>query len=69
MSKKQASAGSLDELRQRIDAVDAKIHELISERARHAQAVALAKGGGDGPVEYYRPEREAQVLRKVVERN
>jgi len=71
MGKEQSSDGGpgLDDLRQRIDDVDAKIHQLISERARHAQAVAIAKGGSDGPVEYYRPEREAQVLRKVVERN
>lgn len=67
--KKSGAAADLDALRQRIDDVDAKIHALISERARHAQAVAIAKGGTDGPVEYYRPEREAQVLRKVVERN
>lgn len=71
MGKDKASGAgpNLDELRQRIDDVDAKIHELISERARHAQAVAVAKGGTEGPVEYYRPEREAQVLRKVVARN
>jgi len=71
MGKEKSSDGGpgLDDLRQRIDDVDAKIHQLISERARHAQAVAIAKGGSDGPVEYYRPEREAQVLRKVVERN
>lgn len=71
MGKKQTNGAgpSLDELRQRIDEVDARIHELISERARHAQAVAVAKGGGEGSAEYYRPEREAQVLRMVVERN
>ena len=69
-NKTKNDAGpSLDELRQGIDSVDTRIHELISERARLAQAVAVAKGGAEGPVEYYRPEREAQVLRRVVERN
>jgi len=59
----------LEELRARIDDVDSRIHELISQRARYAQAVAVAKGGGEHAVDFYRPEREAQVLRKVLDRN
>lgn len=57
-------------LRDRIDALDADIGKLISERARCAQEVAEVKNAsGDGEVLYYRPEREAQVLRKAMERN
>ena len=57
-------------LRDRIDALDADIGKLISERARCAQQVADVKNAsGDGEVLYYRPEREAQVLRKAMERN
>lgn len=56
-------------LRDQIDAVDAKIHELINERARCAQQVAVAKGGDARSVNFFRPEREAQVLRAVVDRN
>ncbi len=64
----------LGEIRQRIDAVDAEIQQLIAERASLAQEVAQtkqaesAKNAADD-VLFYRPEREAQVLRKVMERN
>ncbi len=67
--KPKAASADLGELRRRIDAVDAKIGQLIAERARVAQAVAVAKGSHGSAVDYYRPEREAQVLRGVVERN
>ena len=72
MTKKKRTAKSkpvgLEALRERIDAVDAQIQALINERARYAQQVAVAKGEG-GAVDFYRPEREAQVLRQVVARN
>ncbi|MCC7330136.1 MAG: prephenate dehydratase [Gammaproteobacteria bacterium] len=55
-------------IRDRIDALDARLGELISERARMAQQVAVAKGR-HGPADFYRPEREAQVLRGVASRN
>ncbi len=60
---------TLDEVRQDIDALDAQIQDLISARARLAQAVRESKGQLDHAVDYYRPEREAQVLRGVVARN
>jgi chorismate mutase/prephenate dehydratase len=41
---------------------------LISERARCAQRVGEVKGLTE-KAEFYRPEREAKVLRAVVERN
>ncbi|UTA49520.1 prephenate dehydratase [Simiduia sp. 21SJ11W-1] len=57
-------------LRDRIDAIDEQIGQLISERALCAQAVAeVKKAAGDQQVIYYRPEREAQVLRRAMERN
>ncbi|MDZ7789515.1 MAG: prephenate dehydratase [Xanthomonadales bacterium] len=59
----------LSEVRQRIDSLDARIQALISERAGLAQAVRSAKGEAATPAEYYRPDREAQVLRRVIERN
>ncbi len=58
----------LDSLRQQIDRIDERIQDLISERARVAEAVARAKQAS-GDTTYYRAEREAQVLRKVMERN
>ncbi len=60
---------SLGQVRQKIDALDAQIQSLISDRARLAWAVRETKGKLDNAVDYYRPEREAQVLRGVRERN
>lgn len=59
----------LDNIRKNIDVVDQKIQTLISERAQLAQQVADVKlAQGEDPV-FYRPEREAEVLREVVARN
>jgi len=60
---------TLDEVRQQIDSLDAQIQDLISARARLAQAVRESKGELEHAVDYYRPEREAQVLRAVLARN
>jgi chorismate mutase/prephenate dehydratase len=59
----------LSEMRERIDSIDRQIQQLISERANHAQTVAKVKGEGLSAIDYYRPEREAHVLRMVVDRN
>lgn len=67
-----SEAPLLAELRDRIDGIDAKIGELISERAQCALDVAKVKSSlaGDGEkISFYRPEREAQVLRRAMERN
>lgn len=58
------------QIRQEIDAIDRQIQELITQRAKCAQKVAEIKTQG-GKVEavFYRPEREAQVLRAVKARN
>jgi len=60
---------SLGEIRDQIDALDAQIQTLISDRARLATAVRESKGSLAHAVDYYRPEREAEVLRAVRERN
>lgn len=73
--KDDKSTVGLDEIRSSIDSIDSRIQELISERARFAQKVGVVKdreGNANSKraaVDYYRPEREAQVLRAVVERN
>lgn len=59
----------LAQLRSRIDGIDSDLVRLICERAEVARLVRRAKGTDPGAVQYYRPEREAQVLRRVVERN
>ncbi|MCA1770672.1 MAG: prephenate dehydratase [Halomonas sp.] len=59
----------LEALRQHIDAVDADILRLINERAACAQHVALVKSAEDPTTVFYRPEREAQVLRRIMALN
>ena len=66
---KAVAAPDLGEVRSRIDAIDLQIQSLIQERAGFARLVGAAKGPLKAAVEYYRPEREAQVLRRVVDRN
>lgn len=63
------SKTSLADVRTRIDSIDRQIQELISERANWAREVAKVKGEGLSAIDYYRPEREAHVLRMVVDRN
>ena len=59
---------AISDLRRRIDEIDAQIQSLISERASVAREVGVAKGFLHSS-DFYRPEREAQVLRSVIERN
>ncbi|MCA1246992.1 prephenate dehydratase [Massilia sp. MS-15] len=54
-------------LREQIDAIDAQILDLLARRGRIAQQVGHVKAETNAPV--FRPEREAQVLRGVAERN
>ncbi len=58
----------LEALRARIDALDEKIQDLLNRRARLAQAIAKLKEN-DAHASFYRPEREAEVLRRVLARN
>jgi chorismate mutase / prephenate dehydratase len=60
---------SLQNLRSEIDELDQKIQLLISERADLAAEVALVKQESNTQTAFYRPEREAEVLSKVIERN
>jgi chorismate mutase/prephenate dehydratase len=48
-----------------IDALDEKIVVLLNERAAHAAAIGALKANGG----VYRPEREAQVLRRIAGAN
>jgi chorismate mutase/prephenate dehydratase len=69
----------LDQVRADIDAIDREIQALISRRAQCAQRVAEIKlaeilaaqerGDADAEVVYYRPEREAQVLQRIIKRD
>src|ERR1700678_303559 len=65
-----APAGvDLGNIRDSIDAIDARIHALLNERARFAQLVGISKSASGKAVDYYRPEREAEVLRMALKRN
>lgn len=58
---------SLDEVRARIDAIDAELLRLVDERAGIARVVADAKrAAGDGDKFGLRPAREAQLLRRLL---
>ncbi len=67
--KKGKATADLDKIRERIDDIDERIQTLINERARFAQQVGLSKGDSVSAIDYYRPEREAEVLRRVQQRN
>lgn len=83
-SDQNGNSKSLEQLRQEIDSIDTAIHELINKRASCAQSVADVKTrehlaaaafeseSGESSAKqlvFYRPEREAQVLRRVKEAN
>ncbi len=59
----------LQDLRRQIDALDEQILALVNQRAQLVLEIAKIKqeSGEDG--NYYRPEREAEVLRRVLELN
>lgn len=66
----QHNLPTLPELRQQIDQIDTQIHTLINQRATCAQQVAEVKKAQDPTIKsFFRPEREAQVLQMVMERN
>ena len=64
-----ANSQKLQEVRTQIDSIDNQIQELITRRASWASKVREAKGELKAAVEYYRPERESQILRRVLDRN
>lgn len=51
----------LKQHRDAIDQIDVDILHLLNQRAQHARDIGEIKGGGI----IYRPEREAQVLRRI----
>lgn len=71
-NKPNEEAIELGKLREQIDSLDEQIGDLISQRAKCAQTVAEVKDrfsqDDEQPI-YYRPEREAEVLRKAMARN
>ena len=58
---------SLEELRKKIDEIDHQLVQLLNERARVVVDIGKLKSKTDGPV--YAPDREKQVLEKIIETN
>ncbi|MCB1760648.1 MAG: prephenate dehydratase [Gammaproteobacteria bacterium] len=56
-------------IRQQIDVLDLQIQELINQRAAAAKAVAEIKLEENKDAFFYRPEREAAILKQVQRRN
>ncbi|HKK14666.1 MAG TPA: prephenate dehydratase [Gammaproteobacteria bacterium] len=59
----------LGQLRRRIDELDLELQRLLNERAACAVEVARVKRAAGEQNNFYRPEREAAILRGVRERN
>ncbi|MDR2925786.1 MAG: prephenate dehydratase [Azoarcus sp.] len=59
----------LSGLRSEIDGIDSQMLDLLSRRARCAQEVGEVKSRHGEAGFPYRPEREAQVLRRIAELN
>jgi chorismate mutase / prephenate dehydratase len=59
----------LSRIRDSIDSIDSNIQTLLNERAQLAQLVGISKSASGKAVDFYRPEREADVLRKALKRN
>lgn len=55
----------IEDLRNKIDQIDAKLVELLNERAQ--VVVEIGKAKGDGPV--YAPDREKKVLARIADLN
>ncbi|MEN8218264.1 MAG: prephenate dehydratase [Pseudomonadota bacterium] len=60
---------NLSDIRTRIDQLDLQVQDLITKRARLADQVARAKYAQEETPNFYRPEREAEILRNVIARN
>src|SRR5471032_2956227 len=69
MPNKRAGRAALTTIRDQIDGLDIQLQELISRRALLAQQVGISKHEDGHTVDFYRPDREAQVLRAALERN
>jgi len=64
---------ALDKLRDKIDAIDERLLELFNQRASCAVEVAEVKrelsDGADESIDFFRPDREAQVIQRLKSLN
>ena len=57
----------LEELRRRLDAIDDRLQDLLIDRAEVVALVAEHKRSNN--LDFYQPEREAQIIRRLVARH
>src|SRR6185369_9280722 len=67
MSADSNNPGSLEPLRRQIDALDAKIVQLLNDRAKVVVEIGKLKQQNNAPI--YAPDREKAVLEKVRKLN
>ena len=65
----EAMLKELGVVRDQIDSIDAQLLALLNERARCAEHVGEIKSRYGEAGHLYRPEREAQVLRRIQDLN
>ena len=59
----------LKTIRNEIDLIDIEIQNLIQNRAKLAMSVAEIKLKDNKDATFYKPEREAQIISKILNRN
>ena len=59
----------LSALRHKIDEIDDELLGLLNRRASLTNEVGIVKRAESKDVEFYRPEREAEILRRLVSDN
>lgn len=64
---RESALKALSACRDRIDAVDCRILDLLNERTRIVEEIGKVKKAARMPV--YEPKREDQVYRNIVENN
>lgn len=69
MKSASESTMTLEALRQAIDGIDDRIHDLLMERAQWVLKVGELKGKSSQNPMFYRPEREAGIHRRLEARH
>ena len=66
---REAAVDELGRLREAIDEVDARLVELVNRRGELAERIGAVKRQSAPDSPFYRPDREARILRRVMETN
>ena len=62
-------SADIKKIRQKIDSLDNEILQLLNQRAEQAISIAKEKQKQQESDNFYNPEREAQVLRRIQDLN